>query len=169
MPDDSGLTNSTSSITCGGKMRKIARTRREFMKLASLFTAGAAVASCAPAPATQAPAPGEATQPPAPGEATKAPAPAEPTKAPEAPAAAVEEIQPGVPRNQCLILENPTGTCLPADDFNRWRGSSNTYSTGLQQLALDALWYIDPDAGVNGVWDNALAAEKPSTMPITPR
>ena len=32
---------------------------------------------------------------------------------------------------------------------------------GLQQLALDALWYIDPDAGVNGVWDNALAAEKP--------
>jgi peptide/nickel transport system substrate-binding protein len=26
---------------------------------------------------------------------------------------------------------------------------------------MDALWYIDPDAGVSGVWDNALAAEKP--------
>ena len=53
-----------------------------------------------------------------------------------------------MPRNQCLILENPTGTVLPADDFNRWRSGSNTYSTGFQQLALDALWYIDPDAGV---------------------
>mgnify|MGYP003773331603 CR=1 FL=1 len=34
-------------------------------------------------------------------------------------------------------------------------------STGLQQLGLDALWYIDPDAGIDGVWDNALAEEKP--------
>lgn len=34
-------------------------------------------------------------------------------------------------------------------------------STGLQQLGLDALWYIDPDAGIDGVWDNSLAAEKP--------
>ena len=34
-------------------------------------------------------------------------------------------------------------------------------STGLQQIGLDALWYIDPDAGIDGVWDNALAAEKP--------
>ena len=76
-------------------------------------------------------------------------------------AAQGEEVAPGVPRNQCLILENPTGTVLPADDFNRWRSGSNTYSTGFQQLALDALWYIDPDAGVDGVWDNALAAEKP--------
>ena len=47
------------------------------------------------------------------------------------------------------------------DDFNRWRPGSQTYSTGLQQLALDALWYIDPDAGIDGVWDNSLAAEKP--------
>ena len=65
-----------------------------------------------------------------------------------APAPAAKDVQPGVPRNQCLILENPTGTVLPADDFNRWRSGSNTYSTGFQQLALDALWYIDPDAGV---------------------
>jgi peptide/nickel transport system substrate-binding protein len=51
---------------------------------------------------------------------------------------------------------------LPADDFNRWRaGYSGIWVCGLQQLALDALWYIDPDAGVDGVWDNALAAEPP--------
>ena len=50
----------------------------------------------------------------------------------------------------------------PADDFNRWRaGYSGSWVCGLQQLALDALWYIDPDAGVDGVWDNALAAESP--------
>ena len=66
-----------------------------------------------------------------------------------------------MPREECIILENPTGTVQPADDFNRWRTGSNTFSIGLQQLALDALWYIDPDAGVDGVWDNALAAEKP--------
>ena len=75
--------------------------------------------------------------------------------------AQVPEVAPGVPRDECLILENPTGTVLPADDFNRWRRGVTSQSTGFQQLALDALWYIDPDAGVNGVWDNALAAEKP--------
>ena len=128
-------------------MSKLAITRREFLAQAAVFAAGAALASCTSAPTKRRPAPAQSG-----GEATKPP---------EAPAAAVEEVQPGVPRNQCLILENPTGTVLPADDFNRWRSSSNTYSTGLQQLALDALWYIDPDAGVSGVWDNALAAEKP--------
>ena len=34
-------------------------------------------------------------------------------------------------------------------------------STGLQQLGMDTLWYIDADAGIDGVWDNSLAAEKP--------
>ena len=73
-----------------------------------------------------------------------------------------QEVAPGVPRAECLILENPSGQVLPADDFNRWRsGYSGVWVSGLQQLALDALWYIDPDAGVDGVWDNALAAEPP--------
>lgn len=73
-----------------------------------------------------------------------------------------QEVAPGVPREECLILENPSGTVLPADDFNRWRsGYSAVWVSGLQQLALDALWYIDPDAGIDGVWDNALAAEPP--------
>ena len=34
-------------------------------------------------------------------------------------------------------------------------------SNGLQQLALDTLWYIDPESGLDGAWDNSLAAEKP--------
>ncbi|MDR1902218.1 MAG: ABC transporter substrate-binding protein, partial [Treponema sp.] len=66
-----------------------------------------------------------------------------------------------VPRNQTIILENPGGRCNPPDYFNRWSGWNQTFQSGLQQLTLDALWYIDPDAGVNGVWENALASEKP--------
>ena len=57
-------------------------------------------------------------------------------------------------------MENPNGRTTPADDFNRWRPGTLIPASGLQQLALDALWYIDPDAGVDGVWDNALASEK---------
>ena len=121
--------------------KKVNLTRREFLKQAALFSATTALAACTPS--TPAPSEGEEV--------------AVPTTAPE-----VEEVAPGVPRNECLILENPSGTVQPADDFNRWRsGYSGVWVCGLQQLALDALWYIDPDAGVDGVWDNALAAEKP--------
>jgi len=122
-------------------------TRREFLELSAAFAATGVVAACT-GPQTPTPAPGAAaTQPPA----------VQPTAAP-----AVKEVAPGVPRDQCLILENPSGTVQPADDFNRWRsGYGAFWVNGLQQLALDALWYIDPDAGVKGVWDNALAAEKP--------
>jgi peptide/nickel transport system substrate-binding protein len=75
--------------------------------------------------------------------------------------AAKAEVAPGVPRAETLILENPQGRVVPADDFNRWRPGVQSASTGLQQLALDTLWYIDPDAGIDGVWDNSLAADKP--------
>ncbi|MFN8443993.1 MAG: ABC transporter substrate-binding protein [Caldilineaceae bacterium] len=117
-------------------------SRRAFLQQLGLVTAGAALASCAPTgtPAPSAGAPGEA-------------AAAQP--------AAGKEVAPGVPRNETLILENPTGKVVPADDFNRWRPGIQSASTGLQQLGLDALWYIDPDAGIDGVWDNSLAAEKP--------
>ena len=66
-----------------------------------------------------------------------------------------------VPRNETIILENPSGRAQPADRFNRWAGWSNTYSSGLQQLTMDALWYIDPNEGIAGVWENALASEPP--------
>ncbi|MBE3037572.1 MAG: ABC transporter substrate-binding protein, partial [Chloroflexi bacterium] len=120
-------------------MRKSMNTRRDFLKQAAAFAAASVLTACAAPTATTAPVPGaEATKP-----------------------AAGKEVAPGVPRNQCLILENPTGRITPADDFNRWRPGMQSASTGLQQIGLDALWYIDPDAGINGVWDNAVAAEKP--------
>ena len=112
-------------------MRKYLSTRRDFLKKAAAFTAAGALAACTTPPTA---APG-ATQ--APGATT----------APTKPAATVKEVAPGVPRNQCLILENPTGTALPADDFNRWRGTSNTYSTGLQQIGLRCAVVYRPRRG----------------------
>jgi peptide/nickel transport system substrate-binding protein len=108
-------------------------TRRDFLKQAAAFTAATTL-------------PGQALA----FESTRLLAPL-----------GQDEVAPGVPREECLILENPTGTVLPAEDFNRWRPGIQSASTGHQQLSLDALWYIDPDAGIDGVWDNALAAEKP--------
>lgn len=129
-------------------MERYTSTRRDFLKQAALFAAGAAALSACAAPAPGG-APGGAAAGAAAGGAAAAAA------------AGDKEIQPGVLRRDTLILENPTGRVTPADDFNRWRPGTATYSTGLQQIALDALWYIDPDAGIDGVWDNALAAEKP--------
>ena len=128
-------------------MERYTSTRRDFLKQAALFAAGAAALSAC-APPTTGGAPGGAAAGAAAGGAAAA-------------AAGDKEIQPGVLRRETLILENPTGRVTPADDFNRWRPGTATASTGLQQIALDALWYIDPDAGIDGVWDNALAAEKP--------
>lgn len=114
-------------------MKKYTLSRRQFLKQAAAFTAATAL-------------PAEAL-------ANSGTLLAAPNR---------QEVAPGVPRAECLILENPSGTVTPADDFNRWRsGYSGVWVCGLQQLALDALWYIDPDAGVDGVWDNALAAEPP--------
>jgi peptide/nickel transport system substrate-binding protein len=66
-----------------------------------------------------------------------------------------------VPREQTLIVENPEGTIKNAGWFNYWSVNAGGRSTGLQQLALDTLWYIDPDQGLDGAWDNSLAAEPP--------
>jgi len=66
-----------------------------------------------------------------------------------------------VPRSDTIILENPGGRANPADYFNRWNGWNTSFMGGLQQIGLDALWYIDPDAGIDGVWENALASEHP--------
>jgi peptide/nickel transport system substrate-binding protein len=69
-----------------------------------------------------------------------------------------------VPRNETIIIENTNDRVIPADNFNYWAGGGGVWalaSSGFQQLSLDTLWYIDPDAGLNGVWENALASEKP--------
>ena len=125
-------------------MSKYRLTRRTFLKEAAAFAAAGALAACT-TPPTAAPA------------STQAPAA---TAVPVKPTAA-KEVAPGVPRAECLILENPQGRVVPADDFNRWRPGITSSSTGLQQIALDALWYIDPDAGIKGVWENAAAADRP--------
>ena len=66
-----------------------------------------------------------------------------------------------VPRKENLILENPEGTIKNAGWFNIWAVNAGGRSTGLQQLAMDTFWYIDPDHGLDGAWDNSLAAEPP--------
>lgn len=67
----------------------------------------------------------------------------------------------GLPRKETLIVENPEGTIRNAGWFNIWAVNAGGQSTGLHQLAMDTFWYIDPDRGIDGVWDNSLAAEPP--------
>ena len=66
-----------------------------------------------------------------------------------------------LPRNETLIVENPEGTIRNAGWFNIWAVNAGGQSTGLHQLAMDTFWYIDPEHGIDGVWDNSLAAEPP--------
>lgn len=66
-----------------------------------------------------------------------------------------------LPRNETLIVENPEGTIKNPGWFNYWAVNAGGRSTGLQQLAMDTFWYIDPNEGIDGVWDNSLASEKP--------
>ncbi len=67
-----------------------------------------------------------------------------------------------LPREETLIVENPEGTIKNASWFNYWSVNAGGRSTGLQQLCLDTLWYVDPDHGIDGPWDNSLASERPS-------
>ncbi len=68
----------------------------------------------------------------------------------------------GVPREQTLILQNPEGTIRNPDWFNIWVGAGGGLSTGLQQLAMDTLWFIDPNEGIDGVTHYALATGPPT-------
>jgi peptide/nickel transport system substrate-binding protein len=65
-----------------------------------------------------------------------------------------------LPREQTLIVHNPEPPALNPSWFNLWvPGSGGGVSNGLHQLAMDTLWYIDPDAGLDGALYNSLAAE----------
>lgn len=75
--------------------------------------------------------------------------------------AQAQELISNVPRHQTLVIENPEGTIKNAGWFNIWAINAGGQSTGLHQLGMDTFWYIDPNRGVNGVWDNSLAADKP--------
>lgn len=64
------------------------------------------------------------------------------------------------PREQTLIVHNPENAATNPDWFNLWvPGSGGNTSNGLHQLVMDTLWYIDPDAGIDGALYNSLAAE----------
>lgn len=75
--------------------------------------------------------------------------------------ATAQGIPQNIPRKELLILENPEGTIKNSGWFNIWAINAGSQSNGLQQAALDTLWYIDPEKGLNGAWDNSLAADKP--------
>jgi peptide/nickel transport system substrate-binding protein len=64
------------------------------------------------------------------------------------------------PRNQTLIINNPEQPATNPPVFNMWvAGNGAAWSNGLHQLALDTLWFIDPDAGLDGALYNQLASE----------
>src|SRR5687767_10284206 len=76
-------------------------------------------------------------------------------------AAKAQDVISSLPRKETLILENPEGTIKNASWFNIWAINAGGQWTGLQQLAMDTLWYIDPERGLDGPIDNSLAAEAP--------
>lgn len=67
----------------------------------------------------------------------------------------------GLPRDESLIIQNPEGIPANPGCCNLWWGCGGGLSTGLHQLAFDTFWYIDPNAGVDGVIHNSLAAGPP--------
>src|SRR5690606_1470861 len=65
-----------------------------------------------------------------------------------------------LPREQTLIIHNPEEPATNPPMFNIWvAGNGAGWSNGLHQLALDTLWFIDPDAGLDGALYNQLASE----------
>ncbi|WP_404406316.1 ABC transporter substrate-binding protein [Pelagibacterium halotolerans] len=61
-----------------------------------------------------------------------------------------------LPREQTLILQNPEGVINNPGWFNIWVNGGGGWSTGLHQLMMDTLWFIDPNAGIDGVTHNSL-------------
>ena len=65
-----------------------------------------------------------------------------------------------LPRNETLIINNPENPAASPDNFNIWvAGDGAGWSTGLHQLVMDTLWFIDPDAGLDGSTYYELATE----------
>jgi peptide/nickel transport system substrate-binding protein len=62
-----------------------------------------------------------------------------------------------LPREQTLILQNPEPVLNNPGWFNIWVDGGGGLSTGLQQLMMDTLWFVDPNEGVEGVVHNSLA------------
>lgn len=69
-----------------------------------------------------------------------------------------QDVSTQFPREQTLIVHNPENQNRAPGNFNIWGGSAEGWSTGLHQLMFDTLWYIDPDAGIDGPIYNSLAS-----------
>ena len=78
------------------------------------------------------------------------------------PGARADDFISKLPRAETLIVANPTGTVKNASWFNIWVNGGGGIANGLQQLGMDTLWYIDPEHGLDGPWQNSLAAAKPA-------
>lgn len=65
------------------------------------------------------------------------------------------------PRNETVIIHNPEGLIANPGWFNIWVTGGGGLSTGLQQLAMDTFWFIDPNAGIDGPVFNSLASGPP--------
>ena len=68
-----------------------------------------------------------------------------------------------LPREQTLILQNPEPGLNNPGWFNIWVEAGGGWSTGLQQLMMDTLWFIDPNAG-NRRRDPQLAGDRPTRV-----
>lgn len=66
-----------------------------------------------------------------------------------------------LPREQTLILQNPEPVINNPGWFNIWVNAGGGWSTGLHQLMMDTLWFVDPNAGIDGVTHNSLASGPP--------
>ncbi|WP_338723065.1 ABC transporter substrate-binding protein [Devosia sp. XK-2] len=61
------------------------------------------------------------------------------------------------PRSETVIVHNPEGIIRNPGWFNLWAvGAGNGTSNGLHNLTTDTLWFIDPDAGIEGASENAV-------------
>ena len=131
-------------------------TRREFLELSAAFCDGRRRACTSPQTPMPAP-PARGCSSPIPSHPPEAATGRAANRCPCRKGSCAGRAQGSVPHPREPVRDRGSRRrILPAEE--RVRRASGT---GLQQMALDALWYIDPDAGVDGVWDNALAAEKP--------
>lgn len=61
-------------------------------------------------------------------------------------------------RSETVIIHNPEGSLANPGWFNIWVNGGGGLSTGLQQLTMDTLWFIDPNEGIDGATYFSLAA-----------
>ena len=72
-----------------------------------------------------------------------------------------QSVISNLPRAETLIFENPEGTIKNAGWFNIWAINAGGARPACSRRRSTRSWYIDPENGLDGAWDNSLAADKP--------